>query len=88
MQAWVGTNSLEIALFLPADALYRGPPIFAELGTAELILGVINIGLTLTLIGALYRRGSRTWLGFGKNSLVTLAIYAAGLWLVYRAGIR
>lgn len=75
----LGTNALELALFLPADLIYPGPPILSELGRAEIAIGCVNVGLVLALMAGLRIRSARIWLGLGIDSRAMLSIYGAGL---------
>ena len=45
-----GTNILEMALFLPADVLYRGGPIFAALEPSAIFLTALGIVVTPTAV--------------------------------------
>ena len=79
----LGTNALELALFLPADAFYREGPILAALGRAELVIAILNVALGIIVIWGLNRSRARSFAGFGSDSLLVLAVYGAGMSFVY-----
>lgn len=79
----LGTNALAIALFLPADALYRDGPIFAALDPADILLGALGILVTCIWLWGGLERKARTYLGMGIDSVVVVFVYAGGLALYY-----
>lgn len=79
----LGTNALELALFLPADLIYREGPIFAVLGRPELAIATVNVALGLAIVYGLTRRDDRSVFGFGADSLLMLALYCVGVGAVY-----
>lgn len=79
----LGTNCLEVALFLLADAVYRGGPILAATDQQGVFAGVLGIVVTcLYLLGLLERR-DRTVFGVGLDSLGVAIAYPAGLVALY-----
>ncbi len=79
----LGTNILELALFLPADACYREGAIFDALpASAGLLAGLGIIATSVYLWGILERR-DRTVFGMGIDSAIVLAVYLGGLLLYY-----
>lgn len=80
----LGTNILEVALFLPADALYRGGPIFAAMGEEANLLTALGIALTCIYLWGALERKDRAILGLGIDSALVLLTYAGGILLYYR----
>lgn len=79
----LGTNSLEIALFLPADIAYRGGSIIDRLAPSSAFLGALGIMVTSVYLWGILERRDRTVLGFGQDSLTVLLLYLAGMTLFY-----
>lgn len=78
----LGTNSLEIALFLPADAAYRKGPIFDVLDHSAIFLAALGIIVTALYLWGILERRDRTILGMGYDSFLVLFVYIAGM-LIY-----
>jgi len=75
----LGTNGLEIALFLPAEIAYRDGPIFDAMQPSAAFLGSMGIIVTsLYLWGILERRDKQVF-GMGIDSLAVLLVYAGGM---------
>lgn len=75
----LGTNGLEVALFLPADIAYRdGAIINAMNPTASFLAGLGIMATGLYLWGILERR-DRTIFGMGHDSAAVLLLYVLGL---------
>jgi len=75
----MGTNALEVALFLPADLAYDDGSVFAALDEASVLLALVGIvASTLYLWGALERR-DRTVASAGIDSAAVLVVYAVGM---------
>lgn len=81
----LGTNALEIALFLPADLLYHESPILLALGPPELAIALVNTALAIVMLRGLWRRDTKVILGFGTDSLMTLILYAFALSVIATA---
>jgi cation:H+ antiporter len=79
----LGTNCLEVALFLLADALYRGGPILASADRSALFAGAIGMIVTAIFLVGLLERRDRTVLRMGIDSLAVLVTYIAGLFGLY-----
>lgn len=75
----VGTNCLEIALFLVADAAFRGGPILGRAGPDEVFLAALAAVLTCVFLAGLLLRRERTVLRIGLDSAGVLVIYVVGL---------
>lgn len=75
----LGTNSLEIALLLPADIFYREGPIINQLGADSLFLAALGISMTCVYLWGLLERRDQTVLGMGVDSALVLVLYAAGM---------
>lgn len=75
----LGTNCLEVALFLLADVAYRDGPILATADQSGILAGTVGLVVTcLLLLGLLERRNS-TVLRMGWDSLAVLIAYGIGL---------
>ncbi|WP_236621294.1 hypothetical protein [Rhodopirellula sallentina] len=75
----LGTNSLEIALFLPAELAYREGPIFDALQPSAAFLGTIGVIVTCLYLCGILERRDRTILGMGVDSFAVLIAYLGGL---------
>jgi cation:H+ antiporter len=79
----LGTNCLEVALFLLADVVYQGEPILAQMDRSALFAGTLGMIVTsIFLIGLLERR-DRTLLRMGIDSCAVLFTYGVGLVALY-----
>ncbi|HVL67631.1 MAG TPA: hypothetical protein VM364_10245 [Vicinamibacterales bacterium] len=75
----LGTNCLEVALFLLADVAYRGGPLLGQLEDSAVFAGAVGMIVTcLYLLGLLERR-DRTFLRMGYDSVAVLVTYGIGL---------
>jgi len=75
----LGTNSLEIALFLPAELAYREGPIFDAIGPSAAFLGSMGIVVTSLYLWGILERRDKTVFGMGLDSLAVLVFYIGGL---------
>ena len=75
----LGTNCLEVALFLVADVAYRGGPILAEAQPSAMLASAVGMLVTCVLLLGLLERRNRTVARMGYDSLAILIIYGAGL---------
>jgi cation:H+ antiporter len=82
----LGTNSLEVALFLPADIAYRDGPIMDALDPMASFLGALGIMVTSVYLWGILERRDRTLFGMGHDSAVVLVLYLLGLGLFYFLG--
>lgn len=80
----LGTNILEVALFLPADALYRGGPIFAVVEPHANLLTALGMIVTCIYLWGVLERKDRTVLGMGIDSVLVAIVYVGGMALYYR----
>jgi cation:H+ antiporter len=80
----LGTNCLELALFLPADLVYRGGPLLRELDRSATFAGAIGIVVTALFLVGLIERRNRTMFRMGLDSLAVLVVYIAGLAGLYQ----
>ena len=79
----LGTNSLAIALFLPAELAYRQGAIFDVLRPSATFLAALGIIVTCLYLWGVLERRDRTVLGMGYDSLAVLVVYFSGLTLYY-----
>ncbi|MEZ6090325.1 MAG: hypothetical protein R3C05_20325 [Pirellulaceae bacterium] len=81
----LGTNSLEVALFLPAEIAYREGPIFDAMQPSSSMLASLGIVVTALYLWGILERRDRTIFGMGFDSFAVLVVYALGLTLFYWA---
>ncbi|MEZ6132956.1 MAG: sodium:calcium antiporter [Planctomycetaceae bacterium] len=79
----LGTNALEIALFLPADVAYREGAVINSLNPSAAFLGALGIIVTSVYLWGILERRNRTVLGMGQDSAAVLVFYLAGMVLFY-----
>jgi cation:H+ antiporter len=72
-------------LFL-VDLLYDGPPALAQAGAFAGFAALLAIALTAVYTAGMVERRDRTVARMGYDSLAAMAIYAAGLFVLY--GLR
>lgn len=82
----LGTNSLEVALFLPADLAYREGAIIDAMTPASCLLAALGIMVTCAYLWGILERRDRTILRMGRDSATVLVLYFAGLGLFYYLG--
>ncbi len=75
----LGTNSLEIALFLPAELAYRAGNVFDAMPTSTAFLGLVGIIVTSLYLWGILEKRDRTVLGVGLDSIAVLVVYIGGL---------
>lgn len=75
----LGTNSLEIALFLPAELSYREGAIFDAMNPTDAFLGSIGIVVTALYLWGILERRDKTVFGMGVDSLAVTVVYLGGL---------
>ena len=75
----LGTNCLELALFLPADIVYRGGPLLGALDRSALFAACMGIVVTSIFLLGLLERRDRTVLRMGIDSAAVLVVYFCGL---------
>jgi cation:H+ antiporter len=75
----LGTNCLELALFLVADVAYRDGPILAATDQSAMLAASVAMIVTAILLLGMLERRNRTIGGMGLDSLVILVTYGLGL---------
>ncbi|HYD80296.1 MAG TPA: hypothetical protein VEC06_10845 [Paucimonas sp.] len=80
----LGTNLFNVALIFLIDAAYPGQPVLNEVGNFSLFVAVLGIVLTVIYLVGLIERRNHTIARMGIDSLAILAVYAIGLFLLYR----
>lgn len=75
----LGTNSLEVALFLPADLAYRDGAIIDVLTPSSALLASLGIMVTAIYTWGILERRDRTVFGMGQDSAMVLLVYFLGL---------
>ncbi|MEW6704674.1 MAG: sodium:calcium antiporter [Pseudomonadota bacterium] len=79
-----GTNLFNVTILVLVDALHPGPPVLPAAGAFAAFAALLALLLTLLfLIGAIERRDRTVW-RMGVDSLAALALYAAGLMVLYQ----
>lgn len=78
----LGTNFVNLSLFVLADAVYAGGPVIGELGQFEVLSALIGaVLIAIFLIGLLERRDA-TLGGVGYDSLTVILAFLFGLGLL------
>lgn len=75
----LGTNCLELALFLPAELVYREGLVFDAMQPSAAFLGSIGIVVTSLYLWGILERRDRTIFGMGFDSLAVLVVYVGGI---------
>ena len=83
-----GKKALEIALFLPADILYRDGLVIESLDDRATFLAVHGIILTAIYLWGVLERRDRRLLSFGRDSAIVLVAYVVGILLLFGTGNR
>jgi cation:H+ antiporter len=79
----LGTNFVNLSLFLLADVIYPKGPIINELGRFETISALLGLALIgIFLVGLLERRDPKI-MRMGYDSLAVIVTFAAGVVLLY-----
>ncbi|MCM2372526.1 sodium:calcium antiporter [Aporhodopirellula aestuarii] len=79
----LGTNSLEVALFLPAELAYREGAIFDAIHQPAAFLGMMGVVVTCLYLSGILERRDRTIFGMGVDSFAVLIAYFGGLAVYY-----
>jgi cation:H+ antiporter len=79
----LGTNCLEVGLFLPADLAYRAGPILAAADRFALFAAALGIVVTCIYLWGLLERRDRTVLRMGVDSVAVLVVYAVGTGVLF-----
>jgi cation:H+ antiporter len=80
----LGTNLFNVALIFLIDAVYIGKPVLSEVGKFSLIASLLGALLTMIYLIGLVERRDRTIGRMGVDSLATLIVYFAGVFVLYR----
>lgn len=75
----LGTNTLEVALLLPADIFYREGAIIEAADNRMIFLGSLGIILTCLYLWGILERRDRTVLRMGIDSLLIIFVYFIGM---------
>ncbi|TWT86586.1 putative calcium/sodium:proton antiporter [Pseudobythopirellula maris] len=78
-----GTNTLEIALLLPADLAYRDGPVMNAVDNSALLMGGLSIVMTALYLWGLLERRDRSLWRMGVDSWWVMLTYLAGLGVLY-----
>lgn len=78
-----GTNTLEVALLLPADLSYRPGAIINSVDASSLLMASVGIVTTALYLWGLLERRDRSVLRMGVDSCWVLVTYGLGLVLLY-----
>lgn len=79
-----GTNLFNVTIIVLVDALHPGGSVLVEAGRFAGFAALLALVLTALFLVGLLERRDRTVLHMGLDSLTALAVYAAGLTLLYR----
>jgi cation:H+ antiporter len=79
-----GTNLFNVLILFFADLLYAGPPVLSEVGAFAAVGALLAIVLTALFLAGMLERRDRTVLRMGWDSLGAIAVYAAGLIVLYQ----
>lgn len=75
----LGTNALEIALFLPADVVHRDGPIIDAMEPSSAFLASLGVIVTAIYVWGVLERRDRTIAGMGWDSLAVLVATFVGM---------
>lgn len=75
----LGTNTIEVALFFPADVFYREGSILNAMGMQGLFMASLGAMITCIYLWGLLERRDRTILGMGMDSAAVLVVYLLGM---------
>jgi cation:H+ antiporter len=79
-----GTNLFNVSIIFVADLLYDGPPVLAEVGAFAAFGAMLTIVLTALFLAGMIERRDRTLLRMGWDSFGAIAVYLAGLVVLYK----
>ena len=80
-----GTNLFNVTILFAVDVLYDGPPVLREVGPFAGFGALLAIVLTSIYLVGMIERRDRTVARMGYDSLAVLAVYLAGiavLWML------
>ncbi|MCA9110249.1 MAG: sodium:calcium antiporter [Planctomycetaceae bacterium] len=78
-----GTNSLEVALLLPADLAYRPGAVINAVDRSSLVMAAVGIVMTALYLWGLLERRDKAILSMGIDSWWVLLSYISGLGVLY-----
>ena len=79
----LGSNFINMALFLVIDAVYSGGPVVGELGRFETASALLGVTLTGVFLVGLLERRDPTVLRMGYDSLAVILLFAGGVALLF-----
>jgi cation:H+ antiporter len=79
-----GTNLFNVMVIVLVDALHPGDPVLASIGTFAGFGALLAMLLTAVFLIGMVERRDRTVFRMGFDSLAALAVYVAGLFVMYR----
>lgn len=79
-----GTNLFNVTIIALVDALHPGGPVLVETGRFASFAALLAIMLTALFLFGMIERRDRTVLRIGIDSLAVLAVYAAGVAVLYQ----
>jgi cation:H+ antiporter len=79
----LGTNFVNIALFLLADVVFLGDAVINQLGPFEAVSALLGVLLTGIILVGLLERRNRTIFRMGYDSAAVLAVFAIGAAVLY-----
>ena len=81
-----GTNLFNATIIVLVDALHDGDPILAQAGRFAAFAALLAAAMTLVFLIGMVERRNRSWLRMGPDSIVAVAMYVVGLFVLY--GLR
>jgi cation:H+ antiporter len=82
----LGTNFINLSLFLLSDAVFTGGPLINELSRFETISALLGATLTGVFLVGLLERRNPTVMKMGWDSLAVMILFAGGLAVLYAVG--
>lgn len=79
----LGSNLFNVLLIFLAEIVYRGPPVFNHGGRFEVVAALLGALMTAVLLLGLLERGDRTILRMGYDAATIIAMFFAGVVLLY-----
>lgn len=79
----LGTNFVNLSLFLLADLVFAGGPVVNELGRFEAVSALIGLVLIGVFMVGLLERRNPTVMRMGYDSLAVILLFAGGIGLLY-----
>jgi cation:H+ antiporter len=79
----LGSNAFNMVVFLAMDVAQPGGSIFAALSAGHAVTGLLAVVMTATGLAAVVYRAERRFGMLEPSSVVLIATYVLGLWLLY-----